>query len=274
MCTAGGSPTSALASSSDSACATGSQRIRACTVGIADSATTATTPPSPRSRTSAAAAIQRRSASSAARRSCRPSSAQPSSSSAAPYPPDTRGSAPGVATTSAGSAGTSVITASPPDVMTVVPGNARPNSSAVRRAPTTTARTASEPHRTQRSDGSARPHHRHTAPAVSRSGSDIGPVQWRQRAMVRHLPHASAGTYPRRGTWTSTGRSAASAVRAASSAIDGNRAVYAAASRSCAKPLSSIAVTRGVRARTTERVATRSCAQPLRTSAWASAVRA
>ena len=40
MCTAGGSPTSVLASSSDSACATGSHRISACTVGMDDSATT------------------------------------------------------------------------------------------------------------------------------------------------------------------------------------------------------------------------------------------
>ena len=84
MCTAGGSPTSARASSSASAWPTGSHRISACTVGIADSATTATMPPSARLRTSAAAAIQRRSVSSAARRSCRPSSAQLSSSSAAP----------------------------------------------------------------------------------------------------------------------------------------------------------------------------------------------
>ena len=61
--------------------------------------------------------------------------------------------------------------------------------------------------RTHRSAVSARPHHRHTAPAVSRSGSDIGPVQCLQRAMVRHFAHASAGTYPRRGTCTSTGRS-------------------------------------------------------------------
>ena len=48
MCTAGGRPTSARASSSASAWPTGSQRISACTVGIADSATTATTPPSAR----------------------------------------------------------------------------------------------------------------------------------------------------------------------------------------------------------------------------------
>ena len=74
-----------------------------------------------------------------------------------------------------------------------MPGNARPSSSAVRRAPTTTARTASEPQRAQRSAASSRPHHRQTAPAASRSGSDSGPVQCRHRAMVRHLAHASAG---------------------------------------------------------------------------------
>ncbi len=46
------------------------------------------------------------------------------------------------------------------------------------------------------------------------------------------------------------------------SAIEGSRAVRAAASRSCANPLSSSATTRGARVRTSCRVATRSCAQP------------
>ena len=93
------------------------------------------------------------------------------------------------------------------DVTTEAPGNARPNSSAVRRAPTTTARTASEPQRAHRNAASARPHHRHTTaprdrPASGTAGDgpdreadggaaggavkDSGPVQCRQRAIVRH----------------------------------------------------------------------------------------
>ena len=123
---------------------------------------------------------------------------------------------------------------SPPDVSTGVPGNALPSSSAVRRAPQT-ARTASDPHRAQRSAVSSRPHQRHTAPIASRSGSESGPVQCLQRAIVRQRPQANAGTYPLRGTWTRTGRPASSADRAACSAIDGSRALCAAGSRSLAK---------------------------------------
>jgi len=74
---------------------------------------------------------------------------------------------------------------------TGVPGNALPSSSAVRRAPMTTARTASAPQRAQRSAGSSRPHHRHTA--ASRFSSDSGPVQCLHLATVRHRAHASAG---------------------------------------------------------------------------------
>ena len=78
-------------------------------------------------------------------------------------------------------------------VMTVVPGNARPSSSAVRRAPTTTARIASAPQRRQRGVTSIRPHHRHVAPSASRSDNDNGPIQCRHRAMVRHLAQATEG---------------------------------------------------------------------------------
>ena len=66
----------------------------------------------------------------------------------------------------------------------MVPGNALPSSSAVRRAPTTTARTASDPQRAQRSAGSSRPHHRHTAP----DGVAVG-----QRQRAGAVPAAGDG---------------------------------------------------------------------------------
>lgn len=90
--------------------------------------------------------------------------------------------------------------------------------------------------------------------------------------MARQRAQASEGTYPRRGTCTSTGAPVSSAERAVRSAMDGSRAVRAAGSRSSAYPLSSSATTRGVRARTTGRAATMSCAHPPRTNTWASAV--
>ena len=46
MCTAGGNPTAVRPASSSSAWPTGSHLTRACTVGISESATTATVPPS------------------------------------------------------------------------------------------------------------------------------------------------------------------------------------------------------------------------------------
>ncbi len=52
--------------------------------------------------------------------------------------------------------------------------------------------------------------------------------------MVRQRAQASDGTYPRRGTCTSTGAPACSDERAARSAMDGMRAVRAAGSRSSA----------------------------------------
>ena len=122
---------------------------------------------------------------------------------------------------------------SPEEVMTVAPGNARPSSSAVRRAPITMARNASDPHRVHRSAVSARPHQRHTA-ELPVPVSDSGPVQCLHRAMLRHRLQASDGTYPRRGTCTNTGRCCSSAARAARSATDGTRAVRAAGSRASA----------------------------------------
>ena len=105
---------------------------------------TSTRPPSVCGTTRAAAAIHRRSVSSATRRSGRASKAHPSSSSAAPYA--ARGSAPGVATTISARAATVLSTgAPPPEMRTGTPGNARPSSSAVRREPTTPARSLREP---------------------------------------------------------------------------------------------------------------------------------
>ena len=83
-----------------------------------------------------AALTQRRSASSWVRRSSRASGSQVSSSTTAAYPPSATGSAPGVATTIAGSASTAASTRSPPECRTTVPGKARPSSSAVRASPT------------------------------------------------------------------------------------------------------------------------------------------
>ncbi len=152
-------------------------------------------PPSVEGRTSAAAASQSRSASSPARRSGRLSSAHPSSSSAAPYPepPSTRGSAPGVEITSEGSSGTVASTASRPEVRTGIRGNALPSSSAVRRAPTTWARSRNDPHSGQCQSFSVSPHHPHVSRA-SAEGASSGPSHRRHRAGVRQRPQASRGT--------------------------------------------------------------------------------
>ena len=98
-----------------------------------------------------------------------------------------------IATTSAGPAPISPTIDSPDDVTTCAPANARPSSSAVRRAPVTTARTSAEPQRAHRRAGSARPHHRHCA-ELPAALSASGPVQCRQRAMFRHRLQASDGT--------------------------------------------------------------------------------
>ena len=171
------------------------QRISACTTGIPASACTITFPPgsgpAAPGRTRAAAPSHLRSASSAARRLGRPSSAQPSSSSAAAYPPAATGSAPGVATTTAGSPGTAAMTCWPPENWTGVDGKERPSSSAVRAAPVTIARTRVKPQRGQLQLAATAPHHRHCgvcrAPVIS-----SWPEHTVQRACARQRPHAMA----------------------------------------------------------------------------------
>lgn len=118
--------------------------------------------------------------------------AQPSSSSAAAYPPSATGSAPGVDTTSAGAPGTVSSTCSRPDVRTGTAGNARPSSSAVRRAPTTWARRRNDPHSGQCQALSSRPHQPHHTAPPSRASN--GPEQCRHRAAARHCAHAIRGT--------------------------------------------------------------------------------
>ena len=130
-------------------------------------------PPSGPGRTSAAAPVQRRSASSAARRSGRPSSAQPSSSSAAAYPPSATGSAPGVATTRAGSGPTvGEHLAAAPLLRTGVRGKARPSSSAVRRDPTTVDRSRWPSQDGQSQAAAGTPHQRQAGARVA-----VGPAQ-------------------------------------------------------------------------------------------------
>jgi hypothetical protein len=99
-----------------------------------------------------------------------------SSSTAAAYPPGATGSAPVVATTSAGRSGTVASTPAldrAPEVRTVTPVNARPSSSAVRSEPTTTERNAPCPQASHRQRVASRPHHPHCAvasPEVSCNG--------------------------------------------------------------------------------------------------------
>ncbi len=118
-----------------------------------------------------------------------------------PRPPARR---PGVLTTSAGAPGTDVRTWSRPEVRTGTAGNARPSSSAVRRAPTIWARSRAPPHSGQCQSGSGA-----SAPGAGQlaraPATPAGPAQARQRAGARHRSQASRGAYPRRGTWTSTG---------------------------------------------------------------------
>ncbi len=135
---------------------------------------------------------------------------------------------PGVLTTNAGVPGTVSSTCSRPDVRTGTAGNARPNSSAVRRAPTICARNRNPPHSGQCQEVSSTPHHpQRSTPASCPSN---GPAQCRHRAAARHWAHAIRGTYPRRGTCTSTGP-CFSPSRTACHANVGNRAARAASSR-------------------------------------------
>ncbi len=124
-----------------------------------------------------------------------------------------------------------VSTASRPDVRIVVWGNARPSSSAVRRAPITAYRSARPPHSGQAQSAARCPHQRQPAISTPPPGNASGPAHTVQRAEFRHRPQESDGAYPRRGTWTSTGAPAASEALAACQPTVGSRAVAAAASR-------------------------------------------
>ena len=150
-----------------------------------------TFPSWPAGRTRADAFSHLRSVSSPARKLGRPSRAHPSRSSAAAYPPAATGSAPGVATTTAGSAGTVASTFWPPENRTGMDGKARPSSSAVRAAPVTIARTWVKPQGGQLQLAATAPHHRHCgvcrAPAIS-----SGPAHTVQRACARQRPQAMA----------------------------------------------------------------------------------
>ena len=110
------------------------------------------------------------------------------------YPPLKGGSAPGVATTRAGSAPTAASTVCPPEVWTVTPGKARPSSSAVRREPTIDERSEAPSQAGQRKPSAPRgvPHHRQ-AGARPAPGRAIGPWQAGQRTGSRQCPHASEG---------------------------------------------------------------------------------
>ena len=109
------------------------------------------------------------------------------------YPPSAGGSAPGVEITRARSGPTRSRTASRPEVRTGTPGNALPSSSAVRLAPTTTARTWKKPHSGQCQSPAMRPHQRQCGAAWD-DGSDNGPWQAAHLAGVRQRPHAMPGT--------------------------------------------------------------------------------
>ena len=160
------------------------------------SPTSTTVPPADAGRTSAAAASHRRSASSPVRRDEPAVLTAASSRSAAAYPPGATGSAPGVATTTAGTSVTEASTppaARAPETRIGTPGNARPSSSAVRSEPTRTDRSTPAPHSVHRQSVASRPHQPHVG-TPSAVVSPSGPWHSPQRAAARHRPHATAGT--------------------------------------------------------------------------------
>ena len=86
-------------------------------------------------------------------------------------------------------------TASRPDVRTGTPGKARPSSSAVRRAPTTAARSRRPPQRRQAKSAAGRPHQRQAATACDeRSSSGPGAVSASGRRVALHTGHRRAGS--------------------------------------------------------------------------------
>ena len=164
-------------------------------------------------------------------------------------------------------------TRSPPLVRTVTPGKARPNSSAVRPAPTTTARSRRPPHFGQR-------------PVAGRAGRTSG------RRRSRRAPPRRAGRSSRRtgracgrAHRPATARSRAAAPAPAPAARPpaprrwsatpgyGSRAAAAAGSRASSTS-SPVAATRGAAARSTARSATISCAHRIRPAAGPRRVRA
>lgn len=161
---------------------------------------------------------------------------------------------------SAGLSGTTSSTLSPPDVRTTNPGKARPNSSAVRRAPTTAARIRVSPHSGQRWSAAGRPQMLQLAgpaPPVRRNV----PPHVEHRDGARHVWHTRLGRYPARGTCTSTGPDR-SPSRAISKARCGSRAARAAGSRARSVSDSPAMCTAGAAARITLRSAISSCAKP------------
>ncbi len=202
-------------------------------------------------RASAAAFSQRRSVSSAGPQ-VGPAEQRPASPAAAPRRSRPRRPArrPGWRPPAPAPAGAVASTSSRPEVRTGAPGNARPSSSAVRRAPTTTARSAppsqcgqrERRRRPRRTSGRRRP-----APAGRPRAERAGAVPAAGRGPARGRRPAPARS-PRRGTWTSTGAPAASASRAAPKASAGQPGgVRAAGSRASSESSPSACDPRGAR---------------------------
>lgn len=98
-----------------------------------------------------------------------------------------------MAITSPAPPGTVASTSSRPEVRTGTPGNARPSSSAVRRAPVTEARSRRPPHSGQAYAAATRPHQRQAGVPCA-DGSASGPAQCGQRAGARQSAQATDGT--------------------------------------------------------------------------------
>ena len=177
----------------------------------------------------------------------------------------------------AGLAGTESRISPPPLVRTRIPGNIRPNSSAVLPAPTTPARSALDPHATHLNAVSGAPHHPHarsTGPYTSSiRPALIGPLHRRHRAGVRHEPQSKVGIYPLRGTCTKTGASMSIALRAIVNATAGSLVRPPATSLACTGSASVTATICGASSRMSPGRGRISCAQPVRTYSATSGVR-
>ncbi len=95
--------------------------------------------------------------------------------------------------TRAGAAPTEARTVSRPEVRTGTLGKARPSSSAVRRAPTTLARSRNPPHSWQLQSAAGRPHQPQAGVPPS-SRTSRGPAQDAHLAGSRQRSQASRGT--------------------------------------------------------------------------------